>query len=50
MNKVVQKALISVIFFNKVGAFQTDCVCLEGGPLHCGLRVYNNFLVALVVI
>lgn len=50
MNKVVQNALISVIFFNKAGTFQTDCIYLEGGPVHRGFRVYNNFLVVLVVI
>lgn len=43
MNKVVQNALILVMFFNKAGTFQTDCIYLTGGPLHCGLKVYNKF-------
>ena len=42
MNKVVQNALISVIFFNKAGAFLTDCIYLEGGPPHQGLRVSSK--------
>lgn len=46
----MQNALISVIFFNKVGAFQADCIYLEGGSLNCSLRVYSNLLVVLVLI
>lgn len=42
MNKVVQNVLISVIFFNKAGAFQTGAYLSWRKPSHHGLRVYNR--------